>query len=62
MYFLREQFRKCIFWGSNPENEFFKRAILKKYLLRQFWKCSFWGRNFESVFFEGAILKEANEE
>ena len=42
MSLLREQFQKSLFEGSNFENVFFERAILKMQLLmEQFLKCLF---------------------
>ena len=50
MYFLRDQFQKCIIWGSsfenNFENVFFQGATIRMYFLReQFWECIYWGSN-----------------
>ena len=70
IYFLREQFWKCIFenvlWKcikkKKNRNIFSEQGISKIYSLgnnfkKLILKCIFWGRNFENIFFEKAILK-----
>ena len=64
--FSREQFWKCLLWGSNCKYLFFEAAISKM----SFWKIyreasnfqnSFfivWKSNFENLFSEGVILKK----
>ena len=51
MDFFRDQFWKCICWGSNSENVVFEGAIF----IKENWNVFCWRKNFKHAFFEGAI-------
>ena len=57
-FFLRKQFWKCLFLGSNFERVWCRAIFLKKIFEDEIWKCIFWGNNFLKRFFGIFFLME----
>ena len=57
-FFLRKQFWKCLFLGSNFERVWCRAIFLKKIFEDENWKCIFWGNNFLKRFFGIFFLME----